>query len=241
MDNEKILIVGGTFNNEGGSSSQLVEKVAEKFEGAMIINGGMPDFLKSFIEEGLKDYSKIFWMPENSDEISEIETAIKSCSKVCFIEIKKTDEDTKISCTNNYGVKSLVDVSIEEASEQLTSEKIFAKPVEADTIILLERLHLRIMDNCIDILYRPNHNYFAFVPNDENGKAEVKRLAEMSRDEFAAYLKNVTGLPSLKKEDIVKIKASKLEEWWNGAWKMQTVKLFDELAIINPIEEPIWR
>ena len=33
----------------------------------------------------------------------------------------------------------------------------------------MERLHLRIIDNTIDVLYRPNHSYLTFLPNNENG------------------------------------------------------------------------
>lgn len=271
MDNKKILIVGGTFNNEGGCPSVLVDKLFAKIEGAMIINGGLVDFLKSFVEEGIKDYKIVFWIPEKAENIPTTND-IRNKNPKCFIidsilnkkdsEVKESsakdtnmtlniseteDGQIKISGVSSYGDVIFEECSLENAAEMVANEKILSQATHKkyipapEQVISMERLHLRVSENCIDILYRPNHNYLAFVPNDENGKAEVKRLAEMSREDFAEYLKTRTGLPRLTKTDIPNIKSSKSEEWFLGAWKMQTDKLLEELKISNPIEEPIWR
>lgn len=104
----------------------------------------------------------------------------------------------------------------------------------------MERLHLRVIEGNIDILYRPNHDYIGFVKNDETGKEEIKKLAEMSRDDFKEYLKSKRGRRQVTKESVTNLSDSKAEEWYKSAWKYGTVKFFDELAVINPIEEPIW-
>lgn len=103
-----------------------------------------------------------------------------------------------------------------------------------------ERLHLRLFEDTIDVLYRPNHNYLLFLNNDEDGRKTLIKLAKMSRDEFKEYLKTITGLHRLTKDMMLSIQNSKAEEWYQGAWKMQTDHLFKELGIENPIEEPIY-
>lgn len=103
----------------------------------------------------------------------------------------------------------------------------------------MERLHLRIMGDTIDVLYRPNHSYVSFLPNDENGKAEVKRLAEMSRDEFRAYLEKSTCFSFPTKAKVEEMRTSNAENWYKGAWSMSTKKLLDEVCATNPVELPI--
>ena len=103
-----------------------------------------------------------------------------------------------------------------------------------------ERLHLRVIDDTIDVLYRPNHKYLIFLKNDKNGRDKVIELATMSREEFKDFLKTVSCLPRLSKDMMLSIKESKEEEWYQGAWKIQTTKLLNELGVENPIEEPIY-
>lgn len=117
-----------------------------------------------------------------------------------------------------------------------------SKPVEIEvsTSLQMERLHLRVVNDTIDILYRPTHCYIAFVPNDENGKAEVKRVALMSRDEFIEYLKSSNCFRFNSKKDIESISRNSSDEnWYKGAWSLQTKKLLEELEVSNPIEEVI--
>lgn len=102
----------------------------------------------------------------------------------------------------------------------------------------MERLHLRVIENSIDVLYRPTHTYLTFLNNDEEGIKELKRLATMPRDEFAIYLKSHLH-SRLSKSSIEYARNSKLEEWYLNAWKSQTDRLFKEIGIENPIEEVI--
>lgn len=274
MSNEKILVIGGSFDEIGGKPSSFIDKFFSKIEGAMIINGGLFDFLKNFIEEGISDYKIIFWLPEYSEEVESLSN-IKALNSKCILirDLKNTQNISDIDIAKELLTKKAnLMLKISEESEKISaitisSEKLFemelsennnfvSKIIETKTLkeimekspykepekpIEIERLHLRIIEDTIDILYRPNHNYIAFVPNDDNGKAEVKRIAQMSREEFCEYLKTRPCLPKLTKEDVLNLKNTKAEEWFLGAWKMQTDNLLKELCVENPIEEPIWK
>ena len=105
---------------------------------------------------------------------------------------------------------------------------------------LIERIELRATGNNISILYRPIHNYIHFVTNDEEGKREIKKLCEMSRDDFAKFLKGCRAFPRITKDSIEKISKTDNEKWYQTAWKAQTNDILKELNIQNPIEEPIY-
>ena len=159
-----------------------------------------------------------------NDEVEKINQIIenekKSYEKDSLIKKRKPAKSN-----NNEPVKS--------------DEKFVSYKAPAEQKVLMERLHLRIFDNTIDVLYRPNHNYITFLPNDENGRAEVKRIAKLSREEFEEYLKE-KKFKKVSKSEVDDIKSSKLEEWYQGAWSLQTKKMLEELKVENPIEEPLW-
>lgn len=104
----------------------------------------------------------------------------------------------------------------------------------------LERFHLRVVNDTIDVLYRPVHAYIEFVSNDETGKNRIKELASMNRDEFRQYLKAVKTLPIITNSKIRNVlNGSHDEEWFRGAWKRDTDRIFEEIQVSNPVEIPI--
>lgn len=103
----------------------------------------------------------------------------------------------------------------------------------------LKRLEFRRSGDNISVLYRPIHTYIKFVNNDEEGKEEIKKLCKMTRTEFAAFLKTVTGLPRITNASIEEALKSDNEKWYNGAWRHQTKKILDEIGIENVSEIPI--
>ena len=131
--------------------------------------------------------------------------------------------------------------NVEVASKEIVPKQEVKPKVVEDTSYsqIMERLHLRIMGDTIDVLYRPNHCDISFLPNDENGKAEVKRLAEMSRDDFKKYLAAAHCFSFPTKTKIEEARLSNYETWYKGAWARMTKNLLDELGVTNPIEEPI--
>lgn len=108
--------------------------------------------------------------------------------------------------------------------------------------IQLERLEIRIIQNDLDILYRPVHEYLEFVKYDEDGLNRIKELARMSRQDFAEYLSKISHFKKLNKNDIHTLldKDNNDEKWYQGAWSKHTKDIFKEINVENPQEEPIW-
>ena len=102
----------------------------------------------------------------------------------------------------------------------------------------LERLHLRIVGDSIDVLYRPNHCYVAFVKNDEKGLEEIKKIATMTRDEFKEYLDKSICFRYSTNSELESIKRSSLETWFLNAWSLTTKKILADIGVNNPIEIP---
>ena len=138
--------------------------------------------------------------------------------------------------------KQMEDIQSEKKEESSihTAREIKKKvEIEPPAPEVMERIHLRKVGDTIDILYRPNHEYIAFVSNDDEGLLKVKEFAEMSRDDFKEYLKTVHCFRMPRKADIEAKKNSSDERWYQGAWSKHTTEIFDKLGIKNPIEEPI--
>ena len=132
----------------------------------------------------------------------------------------------------------------EKKVEEKTTEKVennSSKTVMkiSENMDEMERLHIRVIDNRISILYRPLHNYIAFVNNNEDGRGKVKELCLMSRESFGEYLHSVARLQRVTQNEINTAMNSEKEEWWKKAWKDQTDNLLKELGVENPIEKPI--
>ena len=132
----------------------------------------------------------------------------------------------------------------EKKVEEKTTEKVennSSKTVMkiSENMDEMERLHIRVIDNRISILYRPLHSYIAFTENDEKGRGKIKELCLMNRESFGEYLHSVAHLQHITQNSIDTAMNSEKEEWWKKAWKSQTDKLLKELGIENPIEKPI--
>ena len=62
----------------------------------------------------------------------------------------------------------------------------------------------------------------------------------MPREKFIVYISNCVGFPSFTPENLTQIKNGHNEEWYKGAWKVQTEKLLKDNSLVNPIEYPIF-
>lgn len=174
-------------------------------------------------------------MKENTDEMKE---ELKELNKILNEAKIEQDRDNK----NLLYQKSLnKKESKENILPKLESSLIEKNENSEEMLILTERLHLRLIGDDIDILYRPNHNYLEFVKNDESGLNRIKELALMSREDFEKYLISKKLFPRITKHQYEIIRTSSLENWFKNAWSVETNKILDKLEISNPIEEPIWR
>ena len=102
------------------------------------------------------------------------------------------------------------------------------------------RLYFRVFDDNIDILYRPTHEYIAFVKKDKEGMEELKVLLSQDRESFKNYLVTNKMNRVLKKKERESERYKHLEEWYKKAWSEQTEKLKRELKLEIPIEKGIY-
>ena len=87
---KKILIVGGTFDNNGGKSSGLIDKIVDAIKSRNdstldVHNGGYISSLKEDIVEKSKENDIVIWMPNVSNTEEKIRD-IKSINHkdLCF-------------------------------------------------------------------------------------------------------------------------------------------------------------
>lgn len=102
--NTKILVVGGTFDNNGGKPSGLVNKIFENYvhtNNIEIINGGDLNFLREFIDKELYKYDILFWFANISNEEEKFNNFKVKHPKLIFIESKRNDN-------NKYSFKELI-------------------------------------------------------------------------------------------------------------------------------------
>lgn len=251
MDLKKVLIVTGKFDETAGTPNIKISEIFDGFDGPMLINGGGIDLLKEFFKKAVNEYSTIIY-ERGIDTIVEIPKKMKKIefnndiSSTGYSEYVKTNG--LVAAINLQEIMNVYDFSSYYTCDN-NAEKFFElidtildNKYKYETTSRMERLHLRVINGTIDILYRPIHTYINFVPDDDNGRAEVLRLINMSREEFKAYLRTVNGLPRLTKSTVEAAVASNSdsEKWWKGAWMTQTNKLLAELGVENPIEEPIY-
>lgn len=90
-----ILIVGGTFDNDGGKPSSLVGKIAaaisEEDTGNVIIeNGGYYDELEKLLDSA-KDHDVVFWWPNVPNDLPKIRDVKAVAPHVMLVSSKRND------------------------------------------------------------------------------------------------------------------------------------------------------
>lgn len=93
----KILFVAGTFNNDGGKASKLVEKFAQEIAKCgydiTIHNGGYFKEISEYLQE-TKNYDVVFWwanVPNNYEKIRDV----KEVNPKCMLITSKRNDNAK--------------------------------------------------------------------------------------------------------------------------------------------------
>ena len=114
--NEKytVLIVGGTFDRQGGKPSGLISKIVDetKTRNDIILetyNGGFVDELKTNIINRCKDNQITFWMPNVSNAEEKIRNVKEINPKTILISSKRNDN-------NKYDFAELITRALEMKS-----------------------------------------------------------------------------------------------------------------------------
>lgn len=104
--NGKILIVGGTWDKDGGKSSGLVKKFTELLKADTVYNGGcfenLPQILQSVV-----NYDFVLWWANVPNEYDKIRDVKKVNPKVMLVTSKRNDSE-------KYSFAELISRSLEQ-------------------------------------------------------------------------------------------------------------------------------
>lgn len=95
----KVLVVGGTFDREGGRPSGLVKKISEQMQSrndfsTTIINGGTLEYLHSEVFNMVVDYNIVLWFANVSNDEFKLRD-VKSLNPKCILITSKRNDDNK--------------------------------------------------------------------------------------------------------------------------------------------------
>lgn len=105
----KILFVAGTFNDEGGKKSGLMEKIYENIKeksDVTFINGGFYDCLHKIIETSV-NYDAVFWMANVPNDKEKIRNVKEINPRVLLVNSKRNDDE-------KYTMQELINRSLEQ-------------------------------------------------------------------------------------------------------------------------------
>lgn len=88
--NTKILLIGGTWDNEHGYPSGLVNKFSKALNVDKLYNGGNHNDLKKIIEE-VKNFDVVVWWANVDNELEKIRDVKQINPKVILITSKRND------------------------------------------------------------------------------------------------------------------------------------------------------
>lgn len=101
MSYNKILVVGGTFDENEGKSSGLINKLFKDVKDITFINGGNLDFIRNFLDKNIYNYEIILWFANISNDVEKFNDIKKRNPRVILVESKRNDN-------NKYSDKELV-------------------------------------------------------------------------------------------------------------------------------------
>jgi ribulose-5-phosphate 4-epimerase/fuculose-1-phosphate aldolase len=95
----KVLIVGGTFDKEGGRPSKLIYKIYEEFKKASsyevtYANGGWVSTLRNGILPDVINYNVVLWFANVSNEEDKLRD-VKAINPKCILVTSKRNDDNK--------------------------------------------------------------------------------------------------------------------------------------------------
>ena len=99
----KVLIVGGTFDKEGGRASKLINSIYEEttkqsadidFYEVTCINGGTVDRLHNEVLPSVADYQIVMWFANVSNDEDKLRD-VKAINPKCMLVTSKRNDDSK--------------------------------------------------------------------------------------------------------------------------------------------------
>lgn len=180
MDN-KILLVGGTFDENGGKQSKIIDKISRNIE-CICINGGNYNNIEKIIKHiGEKQYDIVFWFPNipnnlpklrnlkelypkimlvtskrNNNEYSKKEIIAKALRDKAnlILEFNKLNNPFNMRISDPLGNEFYNGTDIEEMCIKLLNRITFLKTITRKSIIKSEKeiINFKIEDNFLNII-----------------------------------------------------------------------------------------
>lgn len=113
----KILFVGGTWNNEGGRPSKIVELFSKELKNIDLFNGGNYKDLNNILESVI-NYDIVLWWPNIPNDLPKLKKVKEINYKIMLVSSKRNN--------NEYSFQELLQRSFESKSNliiEFTKEK----------------------------------------------------------------------------------------------------------------------
>lgn len=89
---KEILFVGGTWDNNGGRASSLVEKFAQELGNVELYNGGEYSELENILQK-CKDYGVVLWWANVPNELPKVRNVKEINYKTMLVSSKRNDNE----------------------------------------------------------------------------------------------------------------------------------------------------
>ena len=176
----KVLIVGGTFDNEGGRPSKLITSMYNNIAGingykVILFNGGLVSSLHNIILPAVVNYDVVLWFANVSNDEDKLRD-VKALNPKCILITSKRNDDSK------YTFAELISRAL-AIKANLTIE--FSKREDKFSMMLFDPLGnvfydgLEVPDLCGALLCRTNQLlHFTRVPSVREAKLPVPEVPE---------------------------------------------------------------
>jgi hypothetical protein len=184
----KVLIVGGTFDKEGGRPSKLIYKIYEEFKKASsyevtYANGGLVSDLHNSILPDVVNYNVVLWFANVSNDEDKLRD-VKAINPKCILVTSKRNDD------NKYTFAELISRAL-AIKANLTIE--FSKHEDKFNMMLFDPLGnvfydgFEVSELCNKLLIRVDQlMHFTRVPSVQDTENEAPSIfGDMEFFEFA--------------------------------------------------------
>jgi hypothetical protein len=118
----ETLVVGGTFNDQGGRCSKIIDSMFGNFPGVTLVNGGFFDDIPAIIGNLVKNFKIVFWLADVPNDKPKDYRDIKRLypDKIVIHSKRNTDREYPISYLANHALKLKSNLLIEFAKDSKT-------------------------------------------------------------------------------------------------------------------------
>ena len=178
----KVLIVGGTFDTEGGRPSKLIDSIYEElkqeplFE-VTLFNGGLVTSLHNIILPSVANYQVVLWFANVPNDVDKLRDVKSINPKAILITSKRNDD-------NKYTFAELISRAL-SIKANLTVE--FSKHEDKFNMMLFDPLGnvfydgFEVADMCTHLMHRVGQLLaFTRVPSIQDTENEVPKVPDES-------------------------------------------------------------